>query len=832
MECRHHVLPAVPSFAPVGRAVLAMVFLVLVMSSGPNSVLNAQHLSDLPQTPWTSWLQQSQSRLLETSPDRFPRCLTTHVSEHIRSQKTPVAEFETLFLSPHVFDSENSYQSPGGGYLIWYDLEGEHAVPPQDESGSGIPDWVEMVAAAADSSRAFYRDSLGFKDPIVELSTYNIYIRNLGFYGFTGLEGGGQTGTPFSVIDSTFDWIPGNDAENEAVGAAQATVAHEIYHSIQFAYNQWQGPTGDTSWLEMDALMAENQVFPDVKEYLNFIGEASIFRTPAQGTPVAYEHATWLMYFTESVASDFMRHVWERIEMQPEAGMENIIRDELGVRGLDYDQEIVNLHLWHIASGAWSREGFGFADAHRYPTSFKRSQRITLPTEPYSLSSITANAANYYAIVPQSPFVGNMLSAFFAAAPETGWGIIAYNNDGSVQTALPDNPEGRHPALYASEWEWSEIEQLGVVVVNSSELTSNIHQLLVSNQENIEQIRYGDVNEDGLIREQDAVSVLENAAGVPHQNGELLFARHYAADVSGNGQITAFDAGLIYRASSGFGMTFPADISESGFGPDLPRFNINGEGAAYPSAVFGSGGHHPATAEIVVELQAESLFRGEEALVDVVVSGMPEQALSVELTLFFPASILEFQEVLSSFSNFGEIIQAHAVEESGKVKVVWASNQYAGNGLLGTLVFQMLDDGSPEVVPTMALINEIEAEYELIPVTFDTEPGEPVSTEPDPAIQIPDKTTLGAAYPNPFNPVTIIPLELSEPSDVSLRVYDSAGRLVVTLSSGIRLPAGQHAFQWDATGFASGVYFLLMEAKGAGESGSVVRNSRSITLLR
>lgn len=832
MECRHHLLPAVPSFAPIGRAVLAMVLLVLVMAYGPNSVLNAQHISDLPQTPWTTWLQHTQSRSAEAYSSTPPRCLTTHISEHIRSQKKPDAEFESLFLSPGTFSTENSYQSPDGGYLIWYSLDGEHAVPPQDDSGSGIPDWVEMVAVAADSSRIFYRDSLGFRDPVDPFTPYNIYILNLGFYGLTGLEGGGQTGTPFSVIDSTFDWIPGNDAENEAVGAAQATIAHEIYHSIQFGYNQWQGPTGDTSWLEMDALMAENQVFPDVKEYLNFIGEASIFRTPAQGTPVAYEHATWLMYFTESVASDFMRHVWERIELQPEAGMEVVIRDELSLRGLEYNSEIVKSHLWHIASGAWSREGFGFADAHRYPTSFKRSQRITLPAEPYALSSIAPNAANYYAIVPQGPFAGNTLSAFFASAPETGWGIIAYYNDGTVETALPDNPNGRLPALYASEWEWSEIEQLGVVVVNSSELSSNIHQLLVSNQENIEQIRYGDVNQDGLIREEDALVVLENAAGVPHQNGELLFGRHYAADVSGNGQLTAFDAGLIYRASSGFGMTFPADLNDTGFGPDLPRFNLNGEGPAYHSAVFGSGGHHPETAGIVVELQAESLFRGEEALVDVVVSGMPEQALSVELTLFFPASILEFQEVLSSFSNFGEIIQAHAIEESGKVKVVWASNQYAGNGLLGTLVFQMLDDGSPEVVPTLALINEIEAEYELIPVTFDTEPGEPVSNEPDPAIQIPDKSSLGMAYPNPFNPVTLIPLQLSEPSDVSLRVYDTTGRLVATLSSGIRLPAGQHAFQWDASGFASGVYFLLMEAKGAGETGSVVRNSRSITLLR
>lgn len=805
---------------------LMMASLILVMASGPHQPLMAQQHPALPETPWTNWLQQqSQHRAADGGSHQFPRCLTTQISEQHRSGHRPDADFELLFMSPHVFDMENSYQSPNGGYIIWYDLEGEHSIDPTDESGSGIPDWIEMVAAAADSSRAFYVDSLGFKDPVDGLSPYNIYIRNLGIYGFTGLS----NGAPYSVIDSGFDWVPGNDAEDEAEGAARATIAHEIYHSIQFAYNEWDGPTGSTAWLEMDALMAENQVFPDVKEYLNFIGEASIFRTPAQSTPVAYEHATWLMYFTESVSSDFMRHVWERVETDPEESMEQIIRQELNSRGLDYDEEIVRLHLWHIASGSWSREGFGFADAHRYPTSFKRSQRITLPTAPYQLSSVSPNAANYYAIIPQSPFDGNVLAAFFGSAPETGWGVIAYTSDGNVLTALPDRAAGQTPALFASEWEWSDVEQLGVVVVNSSELMSNIHQLVLGNQNTIEQIRYGDVNNDGQIREADAGLALNRAVGQSEQQGELVFGRHYAADVSSDGRVTAFDAGLIYRASSGFTLSFPADLNETGFGPDLPRFNLNGE-SSHGDVLFSSGGHHPENTTIVVELQAESLFRGEEALVDVVVSGLPEQALSVELTLFFPGSILGFQEVLSGFSNFGEIIQAHKEEEPGKVKVVWASNQFAGDGLLGTLVFQMLDEGTPEVVIAEALINEIEADYELVSVTFETEPGEPVSNEP--VEEVPFRTSLGNAYPNPFNPVTNLPYSLSEPARVSIQVYDMTGRLVANLANATVQNAGDYHLQWDASRLASGIYRVVMQANSAATGTLLTRESISVTLVK
>ena len=73
---------------------------------------------------------------------------------------------------------------------------------------------------------------------------------------------------------------------------------------------------------------------------------------------------------------------------------------------------------------------------------------------------------------------------------------------------------------------------------------------------------------------------------------------------------------------------------------------------------------------------------------------------------------------------------------------------------------------------------------------------------------------LGKNYPNPFNAVTQIPFSVDAPADVSLSVYDAAGRLVRRL---VDRPSRAGAFveAWDGrddTGrvVPAGVYFYRL----------------------
>jgi len=69
------------------------------------------------------------------------------------------------------------------------------------------------------------------------------------------------------------------------------------------------------------------------------------------------------------------------------------------------------------------------------------------------------------------------------------------------------------------------------------------------------------------------------------------------------------------------------------------------------------------------------------------------------------------------------------------------------------------------------------------------------------------------AYPNPFNPTTQVCFSLPRAAAVRLCAYNVRGQRVATLVDE-PMPAGEHTAQWNATGLASGVYLLRLNAGG------------------
>ena len=86
---------------------------------------------------------------------------------------------------------------------------------------------------------------------------------------------------------------------------------------------------------------------------------------------------------------------------------------------------------------------------------------------------------------------------------------------------------------------------------------------------------------------------------------------------------------------------------------------------------------------------------------------------------------------------------------------------------------------------------------------------------------VPRETALLANYPNPFNPETWIPYQLTNPAAVSISIHAADGKLVRTLALDNQ-PAGNYqsrsrAAYWDSRNeigelVASGVYFYTLTA--------------------
>ncbi len=97
------------------------------------------------------------------------------------------------------------------------------------------------------------------------------------------------------------------------------------------------------------------------------------------------------------------------------------------------------------------------------------------------------------------------------------------------------------------------------------------------------------------------------------------------------------------------------------------------------------------------------------------------------------------------------------------------------------------------------------------------------------ALKTPPMSYIAQNYPNPFNPYTTIRFGLKERSPVSLRIYDTAGRLVRALVDEPRA-AGDFDEAWDGrddTGdrVAAGVYFCRLKVRG-------ISQTRKMVLLR
>jgi hypothetical protein len=143
----------------------------------------------------------------------------------------------------------------------------------------------------------------------------------------------------------------------------------------------------------------------------------------------------------------------------------------------------------------------------------------------------------------------------------------------------------------------------------------------------------------------------------------------------------------------------------------------------------------------------------------------------------------------SHYSAFGNIAAGNTVESTQGYSFVISSDIYTDTTIYLTLEISSGDyhywtDSIP-----LDIITSIDNSKNKIPTTY----------------------ALRQNFPNPFNPTTMINYELPITNDVDLSIYNLLGQKVVTLVLG-KKNAGYHQVKWDASGFASGIYYYKIES--------------------
>ena len=76
---------------------------------------------------------------------------------------------------------------------------------------------------------------------------------------------------------------------------------------------------------------------------------------------------------------------------------------------------------------------------------------------------------------------------------------------------------------------------------------------------------------------------------------------------------------------------------------------------------------------------------------------------------------------------------------------------------------------------------------------------------------VPTEFALYPAYPNPFNPSTMISFDVPELQNVSVQIFNITGQLIETLING-KLESGKHKVLWNAGNLPSGIYFVQLKS--------------------
>jgi len=267
-------------------------------------------------------------------------------------------------------------------------------------------------------------------------------------------------------------------------------------------------------------------------------------------------------------------------------------------------------------------------------------------------------------------------------------------------------------------------------------------------------------------------------------------------DVSGNGQITTYDAALILQYVVGLINAFPADSMGS------------------PSAIESH--------DYQVSLPNVETSTGKRIQVPIAINDA-SGLLAGGVTIKYDPTVLRAIGYGSLELLNGYYWKANT-DLIGEVRFAFATTEVVttmGQGNLLMVEFEVLPNSEGETSPLILdnvnlansrSIKKINGEVRVIPSTF----------------------ALLQNFPNPFNPDTWLPYKLASTSPVSISIYNAKGQLIRALhlgyqNAGVYVTRGKAAY-WDGKDnvgekVGSGVYFYTLRA---GE----FRSSRKMVIVK
>jgi hypothetical protein len=228
-------------------------------------------------------------------------------------------------VAPNDFQVYNDYASPEQTYssrraVVHYVVTGIDAPPLNDDDADGVPDYVERVGEAADRALVYY-GRRGFRtvrpDSGGPDARPDIYVSRFspGTFG-VAFPASEADGGAFAVVANNLDPSPAR-----SFASLYATVAHELFHLVQFSYF---GPDADPAipgWiLEGTAAAMETRVNPELDDLVSRIQLRRWFSATDRSMTTQVYGAQLLWRQVDAEQPRFLPALLARLAARPFAG--------------------------------------------------------------------------------------------------------------------------------------------------------------------------------------------------------------------------------------------------------------------------------------------------------------------------------------------------------------------------------------------------------------------------------------------------------------------------------------------------------------------------------
>jgi hypothetical protein len=223
-------------------------------------------------------------------------------------------------------DVVETFGSASGSFLVHFARDGRHAVPGVDADASGVPDFVEEVAAVYDEVLLHYRDDLGFRTPRSDEGAqdnggdgrFDVYLVDFDGVGDGAFRVDGcgpespDTCVGFMTQENDYRGYgyPSTLRANRILGS------HELFHAVQAAYDANQGSV----MAEGTAVWATESFDPSLRDFEGFIdGYLQNCERPLDAPlpgpvdPFSYGSALFFQFLEERYGQGTIHALWERV---------------------------------------------------------------------------------------------------------------------------------------------------------------------------------------------------------------------------------------------------------------------------------------------------------------------------------------------------------------------------------------------------------------------------------------------------------------------------------------------------------------------------------------